>query len=47
MTDRKASIERKTKETNIEVELNLDGGNSLIETGIPFFTQLYTSIACK
>ena len=45
MTDRKASIERKTKETNIEVELNLDGGNSLIETGIPFFTQMLEQLA--
>ncbi|MCH2415947.1 MAG: imidazoleglycerol-phosphate dehydratase HisB [Acidimicrobiales bacterium] len=45
MTDRKASIERKTKETNIEVELNLDGGNSLIETGIPFFTHMLEQLA--
>jgi len=45
MTDRKASIERKTKETNIEVELNLDGGNSSIETGIPFFTHMLEQLA--
>ncbi len=45
MTDRQASIERKTKETNIEVTLNLDGGNSSIETGIPFFTHMLEQLA--
>ena len=45
MTDRKAFIDRKTKETNIEVTLDLDGGNSSIETGIPFFTHMLEQLA--
>ncbi|MCJ7665833.1 MAG: imidazoleglycerol-phosphate dehydratase, partial [Actinobacteria bacterium] len=35
--NRKAKIERKTKETSIVLELDLDGeGNSSIDTSIPF-----------
>src|SRR2546425_5475944 len=38
---RQARIERNTKETQIVLQLNLDGaGASKIETGIPFFTHL-------
>jgi imidazoleglycerol-phosphate dehydratase len=41
--DRKASIDRKTKETQIKMELNLDGkGVSDIKTGIPFFDHMLT-----
>ena len=36
--ERKANIERKTKETDIKLNLNLDGkGLSKIDTGIPYF----------
>jgi len=38
---RSAKIDRKTKETNIELNLNLDGkGLSEIETGIPFINHM-------
>ena len=38
---RSAKIDRKTKETNIELNLNLDGkGLSEIETGIPFIDHM-------
>jgi len=43
---RKAVIKRKTKETDIKVELNIDGkGNSKIKTGIPFFDHMLTLFA--
>jgi len=46
MADRKASIERNTKETQIKVELDLDGtGASEIETGIGFFDHMLTHLA--
>jgi imidazoleglycerol-phosphate dehydratase len=42
--DREASISRKTRETDITVELRLDGkGEAAIETGIPFFDHLLDS----
>ena len=35
--DRRANINRKTKETDINLEINLDGsGNAQVETGIGF-----------
>jgi imidazoleglycerol-phosphate dehydratase len=38
---RQARIERSTKETQIVLQLNLDGtGLSKVETGIPFFTHM-------
>jgi len=44
--ERKTYLERKTKETNIKVELNLDGvGESKISTSIALFDHLLTQIA--
>ena len=41
MADRIAKIERKTKETIVAVEMNLDGlGKYQIDTGIGFFDHL-------
>ncbi|CAF0703547.1 imidazoleglycerol-phosphate dehydratase HisB [Candidatus Methylacidithermus pantelleriae] len=41
MKERKASVQRKTRETSIHVELNLDGpGKTEITTGIPFFDHM-------
>lgn len=43
---RKGSITRKTNETDIRLDLNLDGaGTSVIETGIPFFDHMLTLFA--
>lgn len=41
-----AKITRNTKETQIEMELNIDGsGRSEIDTGIPFFDHMLTLFA--
>jgi len=43
---RTASIERKTKETEISLELSLDGrGEYDVDTGIPFFDHMLESFA--
>ena len=43
---RKFEIERKTKETRIDLKLNLDGnGRTEITTGIPFFDHMLTLFA--
>lgn len=43
---RAATIERKTKETEIKLDLKLDGaGNAVIETGVGFFNHMLTHIA--
>ena len=46
MSTRTASQDRKTAETNIRVEINLDGsGNADISTGIPFFDHMLTLLS--
>lgn len=42
---RSAYVERKTKETDIKLKLNLDGGNIKIDTGIGFFDHMLNSFA--
>jgi imidazoleglycerol-phosphate dehydratase len=45
-TARKAKAERKTKETGILVEIDLDGtGKSVIETPLPFLSHMLEQIA--
>ncbi len=41
---RKAEIVRKTKETDIELMLDLDGGEVLVDTGIGFFDHMLTAM---
>ena len=42
---RRARVERKTKESDIVVELDLDGtGDVRVDTGIPFFDHMLTSL---
>lgn len=44
--ERSAVVHRKTKETDVQVELNLDGEGSYgVQTGIPFFDHMLESFA--
>ena len=46
MKERKASINRATKETKVNLKLNLDGrGKSKISTGIAFFDHMLTLLS--
>jgi len=46
MSDRSAKVSRDTLETQIEVQLNLDGsGNSRFDIGIPFLEHMLEQIA--
>ena len=43
--ERRARVERKTKESDIVVELDLDGtGQVSVDTGVPFFDHMLTSL---
>ena len=44
--NRKAEVRRKTKETEVDLKLNLDGsGKHTIATGIPFFDHMLSLLA--
>ncbi len=45
MSERRGRVERKTSETNITVELDLDGGTIQIDTGVPFFDHMLDQVA--
>ena len=40
---RTSVVERNTKETQIKIELNLDGGDVKVDTGIGFFDHMLTA----
>lgn len=46
MTDRSAKVERKTKETQIRIQFDLDGsGTHRVSTGVPFFDHMLALFA--
>jgi imidazoleglycerol-phosphate dehydratase len=44
-TSRSASVKRETGETSIRLELNLDGGEVKVETGVGFFDHMLHALA--
>lgn len=42
---RRATLSRKTKETAIEIALDLDGGSSTVSTGVDFFDHMLDALA--
>jgi imidazoleglycerol-phosphate dehydratase len=45
MASRKVEVFRKTKETDIELTIDLDGGSITIKTGVPFFDHLLNAMS--
>ena len=46
MTSRISKVERNTLETQISVEINLDGtGKAVLQTGVPFFEHMLDQVA--
>jgi imidazoleglycerol-phosphate dehydratase len=46
MQNRRASVQRDTRETQISLELNLDGtGESTLETGLPFLEHMLDQVS--
>jgi imidazoleglycerol phosphate dehydratase HisB len=43
---RTASIQRETRETQIQLELHVDGGAVQIDTPVPFFSHMLDAFAC-
>lgn len=42
---RRGAVSRRTTETQIDVEVDLDGGAAEIETGVPFFDHMLEQVA--
>lgn len=45
MPERTATIQRRTTETDVQVSVNLDGGNVRAATGVPFFDHMLDQLA--
>ncbi len=40
MAERRARVDRETTETKVRVEVDLDGGDTTVSTGVPFFDHM-------